>query len=37
MVDFPVALQVDERADQILDWYPVIGRMKLVKLDALEP
>ena len=37
MVDTPVALEVDECADRILDRYPVIDRMLLVELDAFEP
>ena len=37
MVDLAVALEVDERTDRILDRYPVIDWMELVKLDALEP
>ena len=27
MADLPVTLEVDERTDRILDWYPVIDRM----------
>jgi hypothetical protein len=32
----PTSQTVDERTDRILDWYPMIDRMKLVELDALQ-
>ena len=37
MADLSVALEVDERTDRILDRDPVIDRMRLVKLDTIEP
>jgi len=36
MVDLPAALEVNECADRILDWYPMIDRMELVELLGRE-
>jgi hypothetical protein len=37
MADLPLPLKVDKRANRILDWYPMIDRMQLIKVDTLEP
>ena len=37
MADLSLALKVDEGAYRVLDRYPMVDRMELVKLNTLEP